>query len=143
VVMSFRQQQVKREKKKSFYLRELSAILSRLVPDQPTLMPLYFTRIELSADGGQCYVYCAFMNASAAEDGEKLFEEARKILVLYRGSMRTALAGTLSGRYVPDLRFVFDANKEKEQRVTDLLGKVSQELSEYDAQRDGVDSKKE
>lgn len=131
--MSLRTIQVKRDRKKSFYLRELSALLTRLVQDEPTLLQLYFTRIELSADGGLCYVYCSFLNASGPDEGRTLFEQAREKLVLYRGSMRKALAGAASGKYVPDLRFFFDEKKEKEKRVTDLLTKVGSELEEYDA----------
>jgi len=132
MVMSARVQLVKRERKKSFYVRELSAILARLVQDQPTLMQLYFTRVDLSANGSYCYVFCAFLNAASVAEGNQMFEEARKILVLYKGSMRKALATALSSRYVPDLRFFYDETKEKEQRVTDLLTKVSEELDQYD-----------
>ncbi len=133
MVMSARMQYVKRERKKSFYLRELSALLTRLVQDEPSLLPLYFSRIELSEDGSYCYVYCAFLSAQDAVEGERLFEQVRGKLVLYKSSMRSALAAALSSRYVPDLRFVFDTKKEKEQRVTDLLSKVSHELDAYDA----------
>lgn len=125
-------QMMKRNRKKSFYLRELSSLLSRLVPDEPRLINVYFTRVELSDDGGACYIYCAFLNAVDAEQGMKLFEEMREILVLYKGSMRTALANALSARYVPHLRFVFDEKKEKEQRINDLLNKVGQELNQFD-----------
>lgn len=128
-------QQVKRDRKKSFYLRELSALLSRLVQDEPSLLPLYFTRVELSVDGGHLYVFCSFLNAIGQEEGLKAFETIREKLVLYKGSMRKALAGACSGRYVPDLRFFFDESKEKERRVTDLLIQVSEELQEYDAQQ--------
>ncbi len=133
MIMSSRTLQVKRDRKKSFYLRELSALLTRLVQDEPTLLQLYFTRVELSADGGLCYVYCSFLNASGVDVGKVLFETAREKLVLYRGSMRKALASAASGKYVPDLRFFFDESKEKEKRVTDLLTKVGNELEEYDA----------
>jgi len=133
MVMSARMQYVKRERKKSFYLRELSTLLGRLVQDEPSLLPLYFTRIELSEDGSMCYVYCAFLTAQDAVEGERLFEEVRGKLVLYKGSMRSAFAAALESRYVPDLRFVFDTKKEKEQRVTDLLSKVGHELDAYDA----------
>ena len=100
MVMSARTVQVKRDRKKSFYLRELSGLLTRLVHDEPTLLQLYFTRVELSADGGLCYVYCSFLNAHGPEEGRALFEQAREKLVLYRGSMRKALAGAASGKYV-------------------------------------------
>lgn len=130
--------EVKRERKKSFYLRELSALLTRLVQDEPSLLQLYFTKVEMSADGGLCYVYCSFLNACGPEEGHKLFEVAREKLVLYRGSMRKALAGAASGRYVPDLRFFFDESKEKEKRVTDLLSKVGAELEQYDAKHRAV-----
>ncbi|MEI7580280.1 MAG: ribosome-binding factor A [bacterium] len=135
MVMSRRVQEMRRNRKKSFYLRELSSLLSRLVYDEPRLLNMYFTRIELSEDGSVCYVYCAFLNAESAEQGQTLFEEARELLVLYKGSMRTALAGALSARYVPQLRFVFDEKKEKEQRINDLLNHVGAELDQYDSRK--------
>jgi len=132
--MNIRLQRVRRERKKSFYLRELSTILGRLVVDEPSLQALYFSRVDLSADGGSCHIYCAFVNATSIDEGKELFEKARQVLVLYRGSIRSALAKAMQSRYVPELRFFFDEAKEKELRVTGLLAKVGDEIAAYDAQ---------
>jgi ribosome-binding factor A len=136
VIRSQRAQEVRRSKKKSFYLRELSGLLSRLVPDQPLLAQLYFSRVELSSDGGMCYVYCSFFNALDDEAEQELFKQAREILVLYRGSLRKALSGAMHARYVPDLRFFYDTKKEQERRVNSLLNQVGDEIREYDQSHD-------
>ncbi len=130
--MRTRAQEVRRSRKKSFYLRELSSLLSRLVQDEPSLGQLYFNRVELSDDGGLCYVYCGFFNAVDVAHAEEMFNQVRDTLVMYKPSMRKALAASMTARYVPDIRFFYDETKEKEQRVTSLLAQVSQELRDHD-----------
>lgn len=134
-----RAQEVRRSKKKSQYLRELSSYLTRLAQDEPTLGQLYITRVELSPDGGMCYVYVSFYALRTEEEKIAAFDEARKLLVVYKPSLRKALADSLHSRYVPDLRFAFDQNKEKEHRVTDLLTQVGDELAAYDREHSDDD----
>ena len=124
--------QVRRSKQKSFYLRELSTFLTRIAQDEPAIAHLYITRVELSPDGGMCYIYFSFYTAQTDQEKETLFKQARDVLVLYKPSLRKALSSSMHSRYVPDLRFVFDQAKEKEHRVSDLLTQVSEEIAQYD-----------
>lgn len=122
------QQNVKREQKKSFYLRELSALLTKIAIDEPGLAQIFITRIELSNDGGICYIYCSSYQGANDQEKELVFNEARELLVLYKPSMRKALASSMSARYVPNLRFRYDAKKEKELRINSLLDTVHKQL---------------
>jgi ribosome-binding factor A len=127
-----RHQEIRRSKKKAQYLRELSTFLTHISQDESALAQLYITRVELSSDGGMCYAYVTFCNAWSEEEKEASYKTARDVLILYKPSIRRALASSLHSRYVPDIRFVFDDKKEKEHRVTDLLTQVSDELASFD-----------
>lgn len=124
-----RVQEVRRSQKKSLYLHELSRFVQQIAYDEPAVARLFMTRVELSRDGGMCYVYFSAYGAQDEASRRAAFEEARPVLVLYKPSLRKAFGDMLQGRYVPDLRFVFDAQKEKEMRINDLLQKVSDELA--------------
>ena len=117
---------IKREQKTSFLLKEIAALVQEITMDEPKLIPIFITRIELSRDGGICYVY--FSTHTTRET----FEEAFQVLVLYKPSMRKALAQSMHSRYVPDLKFLYDKSKEKERHINKLLDKVSEETKKDD-----------
>jgi len=117
---------VKREQKKSFLLKEISALFHQIAVDEPKLSSLFVTRVELSRDTGICFVYfSSYTNKEA-------FDEGLEVLKLYKPSMRKALAQAMRSRYVPNLVFRYDQAKEKERRVTSLLDKIQQELGDED-----------
>ena len=115
---------IKREQKRSLLLKSISELVRQVAADEPALLPLFVTRIELSRDTGVCYVYFS------THTDRNAFEEGLKILKLYKPSMRKALAGAIQSRYVPQLVFKYDESKEKERRVTNLLDKVQRELED-------------
>ena len=113
----------KREQKTSLFLRGISSIIQSLVPDEPALLKVFITKVELAKNYSTCYVY--FSTYTDKSD----FGEALEILKLYRPSLRKALGQAISGRYVPDLRFVYDEDKEKERKIMNLLDKVAERES--------------
>ena len=121
-----RSQDIRREQKKSFYLREISSLLQRLSIDEPDVTRVFVTRVDLSPDGGMCYIYLS--TYSTQED----FDTALEKLKLYKPSMRQALAKSMRGRYVPNLVFVYDQVKEKTRRVEDILDEISKRQEEGD-----------
>ena len=115
---------IKREQRKSYMLREVASLLHTVIVDNPSdklLQSSYITKTDLSADGGICYIY--FWNAQ----GEDEFKKARQTLILYKPSLRAALAKTMKKRYTPDLVFLFDATHAKEMRINQLLDQVGEE----------------
>lgn len=112
---------VKREQKKNFLFQEIAALVRSLTADEPKLSSLFVTRVELSKDGGVCYVYFSTYTDKEA------FVQGLEILKLYKPSMRKALAQAMHSRYVPDLIFYYDEQKEKERHITKLLDKIQQE----------------
>jgi ribosome-binding factor A len=123
---------VKRERKKSLFLRELSVFVDTISQEQPALREVYLSRLELSADGGICYLYFAAiapMSDAQPVSAEDRYKAALEVLKLYRPSIRKALAQALQARYTPDLIFMFDEKREQIDRINELLDQVQQELS--------------
>lgn len=123
-------QEIKREKKKSLFLREIAALVQSLGGEDQTIAKVYVTRVDLSADTGICYVYFS----TYGEFSEELFKDVLERLKLYKPSMRKAIARSIPGRYTPDLLFLYDKPKEKEFRINQLLDKASAELREAENQ---------
>ena len=92
--------------------------------DAPILQGLFINKVELSTDKSMCRVFFF------APEGISFFKERLETLKLYKPSMRKGLSTILSGRYTPDLKFIFDAHFEKHQRLEGLLEKVSQEVKD-------------
>lgn len=122
---------IKREKKKAIYLRELSIFLDVLAQDEPSLREVFLSRVDLSADCGLCYLYFAALpnNETTEEQKKSLFKTALETLKLYKPSLRKNLAQQIKSRYTPDLIFLYDEKKEKIDRINELLDKVHEELT--------------
>ena len=120
--------EIKREQKKSLFLRHISTLLQSITQDDPVIAKIYPTRVDFSADTGICYVYFATYDAN--ENSETTYQEAVKRLILYKPSMRAALAKKIDGRYTPDLLFLFDTTTDKVRAINSLLDKVQDELSQ-------------
>ncbi len=112
---------IKRAQKESLLLREIKNLFVQLVMDNKELAPLTIHRVELSKNKSTCYVYfyCA--------EGEKLFQSLFNTLILYKPSLRAALAQSIRSRYVPEIKFKFDNQFQKEKTILDLLDKVKGE----------------
>jgi ribosome-binding factor A len=111
---------IKREQKKSFLFRELSALVHEITIEEPKLSSLFVTRVEMSRDSGILYVY--FSSHKDKAD----FDTGLELLKLYKPSVRKALAEALASRYVPDLVFRYDESKEKERHINALLDKIKE-----------------
>lgn len=119
--MSKQQQEIKKAQKESYFFREISQFFHQIVIDEPRLNGIFINRVSLSSDGGTCVVL--FL----ATNGKAEFEEKLKTLVLYKPSLRTALAKTSHGRYTPNLIFRYDEDQEKVEKIHRLLDKLKDE----------------
>ncbi len=115
---------IKRERRKSLFLREISSILQDLAGQEPAVAEVYVSNVDISPNSGICYIYFATFK----EPGQDLFDQALKVLKLYRPSLRKSFAQRVRTRYAPDLIFVYDKGKEKERRINQLLDKVQDEF---------------
>lgn len=119
--MSQRVHTIKRSQKESLFLREISNLYLQLTQDQPQLIDLFINRVQLSDDKSKIHIFFYSIN------GLKRFEELRPTLVLYKPSMRKALAQAINARYTPDLVFRYDAQFEKQSQIEQALDKAKAE----------------
>jgi len=119
--MSKQQQEIRKAQKESYFYREISQLFLQITIDEPRLNGLFINRVSLSPDGGSCVVL--FL----ATNGRAEFEEKLPILVLYKPSIRTALAKTSPGRYTPNLIFRYDDSHEKVEKINRLIDKLKDE----------------
>ncbi len=118
---SQRVRDIKHAQREAFLFKEIAQFFLQIVADEPQLQGLYINRVKLSPDRGMCTVYFF------TQGGLKEFEEKRPTLVLYKPSLRTALSKILHSRYVPNLRFAYDEQYEKQRRVEELINKLKEE----------------
>ena len=116
--------EVRRERKKSLYTREMISLITTLTQQEKIISEIYITHVDISKNSGILYVYCSTFK----EPGEEVFLEVLSVLKLYKPSIRKALASQLQSRHTPDIVFLYDKIKEKERRVTDLLEQVAHDL---------------
>jgi len=119
--MSKQQQEIRKAQKESYFYREISNLFLQITIDEPRLNGLFINKITLSSDGGTCVVL--FL----ATNGRAEFEEKLPILILYKPSLRTALAKTSHSRYTPNLIFRYDADHEKAEKINRLIDKLKDE----------------
>ena len=111
----------KRAQKERLLMHEISNLFAQAALDDSSLHGLSIRRIQLSEDKSICNVYFY------SEDGKAAFDEKLQRLKLYKPSMRKALAERLQFRYMPDLRFRFDDQYEKQRSIEKLLDKLKEE----------------
>ena len=113
---------IKRAQKESLLLREISNMFHSITMDDNRLQGLFVNRVELSTDKGWVTVYFYTL------DGFEKFEEQLEILKLYKPSIRKGLSSGVKGRYVPDLKFTYDAKFEKQQRLELAMAQAAQQV---------------
>lgn len=116
-----RVREIKHAQKESQLLQEIGRLLMQISQDEPSLQGLYVTRVKLSSDKSTCNVFVHTLG------GLKEFEEKRPKLIMYKPSLRKALSQLIYGRYVPDIRFTYDAQLDKQRHVDDLIDKLKDE----------------
>jgi len=111
----------KRAQKERLLLREISKLFLQIITDDPELQGTFIHRVQLSEDKSICNVYFY------SDKGKKAFDKKLERLKLYKPSLRKALADRLKFRYMPDLRFKFDTQYEKQRSIEKLLDKLKGE----------------
>lgn len=119
--MATQQSSIKRAQKESLLQQLLSQLYLQLMLDDKRLQGMSITRIKLSPDKSVCSIFFY------TDEGEKGFKERFDTLILYKPSLRKAIADAVPSRYVPELVFKFDRYVEKQQRVEEILAKIKDE----------------
>ncbi|MEX0672245.1 MAG: ribosome-binding factor A [Candidatus Babeliales bacterium] len=117
---------IKKSRKEANLFRIVSDLFMKIRMEDSRLINLFIDRVELTTDKSRLRVLFY------TPDGQAAFKEKMDILRLYKPSMRKAIADTIHARYVPDLRFEYDAQFEKQDSLEKLLDEVSSRLKDHD-----------
>lgn len=86
--------------------------------DDKRLEGIFVNRVKLSDDKGVCIVF--FYTPGGLSE----FKEKLPFILLYKSSLRKALAQSIDSRYTPELIFKFDDQFEQQQRLENILEKI-------------------
>lgn len=117
---------IRKARKEAQFLRVVTTLYVTQAVEDVRLRDIFINRIELSADGGLCYVFFY------TDKGEAYFNEVLPHLILYKPSLRAALAKEIRSRYTPDIIFKFDDKFLKQQKIEQLIDKVIREDNRVD-----------
>ena len=109
---------IKKNQKESLLYKEISQLFQMASLDIPDLAKFHISRVALSDDKSNCYVYFF------SDEGETLFKEHLHKLKLYKPSLRKALANKINARRVPQIIFKYDDKYLKQKELDELLESV-------------------
>ena len=112
---------IKRAQKESVLLHEISGYFLRITLDDPRLKDLTINRVKLSKDKSRCTIFFF------CPQGKKQFDELLRTLILYKPSMRKALADSIRSRYTPELIFTYDEAFERQLSMDALFDRIKKE----------------
>ncbi len=118
-LMVDRVREIKRRQKASQLYKTISELFLQAAQEDSRLQDIFVNRVELSADKSICWVlfYSAY--------GKEHFEKVLPVLELYEPSLRKSIAESIQGKYVPELRFQFDNQLEKQLRIEKILDSLN------------------
>jgi ribosome-binding factor A len=106
---------IKRAQKESSIFRVVAPFIYQAIQEHPDLLGLSATRVTLSQDKSLATVHLYI------DGGKPAYEKALKALVLYKPALRKAIADSLPGRYTCRLRFVYDEEFARVERLEALI----------------------
>ncbi len=115
---SHRQDLTRRSQRESLVHHELATMFLKLAFDDAELRGFVVNRVKLSADKSVCTIFLYI------DGGHEVFRAKLGRLLLYKPSLRNALAQAVRSRYTPELVFRFDDQFEKQRRLDELLEKI-------------------
>jgi len=109
---------IKTAQRESVIFRTVSSLFCEAIFERPELQGIFVNRVQLSGGKGMCYIYFY------SSQGKQHFESVLKELVLYKPSVRKAIAQTLDARRAVDIIFAFDDTFERIQRIEGLIESI-------------------
>jgi len=113
-----RQSSVRRAQKESLYYREISKLFQQIFMDDKSLDGLYINSVKLSPDKSVCNVLFF------SDNGQEHFKKLLPDLILYKPSLRKAISQNIRSRYTPQLKFKYDVQFEKQQKIETLFDRL-------------------
>ncbi len=109
---------IKKSQKESLLLRAIANLFAQTTLDDARLSGVAVNRVKLSDDKGVATIF--FYTAGGLAE----FKEKLPTILLYKSSLRRALARSINARYTPELIFKYDDQFEKQQRIEGILEKI-------------------
>ncbi len=120
----------RRTEKVGSAIREVLSEGIRQKLSDPRISPLIsITRVQVSGDLMHATVYVTVMGDETEE------RKTLQALQHARGFLQSMLAGELTTRHCPQLRFELDKGLKKEMETLAIIDRISEELRETDARR--------
>lgn len=110
--------EIKRARKESLFFREITKLFMETTLDDSRLQGLTISSVSLSSDKSVCNIHFY------TDKGKAHYKEIFDTLILYRPSLRKAIATEIKSRYVPELIFRFDDKYERKLRLEKLLDDI-------------------
>jgi len=110
--------EIKRARKESLFFREITKLFRETTLDDNRLQGLTISSVSLSSDKSICTIFFY------TEKGKEHYKETFDTLILYKPSLRKAIATEIKSRYVPELIFRFDTKYERKLRLEMLLDSI-------------------
>ena len=118
-----KKKKIKKLQKEHAIFKDIIVIMDGFFKNHEILNQVYCTRVELTADGGLAIVYL-YTHQNDKIDQDAATEIIKKI-TSYQKQIFHQLCQVLSyNRYVPKLRFVFDSQQTKVNKINDLLSSL-------------------
>lgn len=118
---SFAGRGIKRAQKAALFFKEISELFYQAARDNKDLKDLYPNRVKFSADMGICTVLFY------SPHGKSYFEEKIPVLILFKPSLRGAIARRIPMRRVPEFIFQYDDEFEEQQKLDAVIEKLKVE----------------
>jgi ribosome-binding factor A len=96
----------------------------RIAMDDKRLDGITLNRVQLSKDKSTCNLFFF------TPDGKEDFEKRLPFLIIYKPSMRKALAQSINARYTPQLVFKYDESFEKHLEIDALFESIKDKEQE-------------
>lgn len=113
--------EIKTLRREAMILKNLMIVLQKIGIKSSLLIQISFTKVTLNAEKSTALV-CIF-----SAFGKEIAEAAIKLLVSYQKQIHAGLCTELQFRYMPKLKFVYDAQYEKVIKINDLIAAANRE----------------
>jgi ribosome-binding factor A len=110
--------QIKKAQKEALLLKELSQLFLQICIDDSRLTGASITHVELSPNRSVCDIYFYIPG------GLEAFDPIRSVLILYKPSLRKALAQRIPSRHVPNIVFKYDDKFEKQMKLENIFNEI-------------------
>lgn len=110
---------IKKLRREAEILKTLMIVLHKIIIKKDIMSGLSFTRVNITADGSFIMVFVHSIK------GEEVAKHTIVYLNAYKKQMHHELCQQLQYRHVPHLKFLYDEQQDKVNKINTLLDKLA------------------